>query len=109
MRTASIKGDTIHITGDWDEETNVEIWAPKKVKQATFNGAKLEVSSSGYGSLIGTLPAPEVTVDSLATQLPPLTKWKVADGLPEVAANYDDSRWTSKSSKFNYCDSLTDL
>ncbi|KAH7012793.1 putative beta-galactosidase [Macrophomina phaseolina] len=94
VRTASIKGDTIHITGDWDEETSVEIWAPKKVKQATFNGAKLKVSNSKYGSLIGSLPAPEVTVDSLAAQLPPLKMWKVADGLPEVAANYDDSRWT---------------
>ncbi|KAH7155975.1 putative beta-galactosidase [Dactylonectria macrodidyma] len=94
VRTATIKGDTIHVTGDWDEATDVEIWAPKKVKRVTFNGAKLKVSKSKYGSLISSLSAPKVTVDSLTAQLPPLTKWKVADGLPEVAADYDDSRWT---------------
>ncbi|UPL02867.1 hypothetical protein LCI18_013801 [Fusarium solani-melongenae] len=99
VRTASIKGDTIHITGDWDEETEVEIWAPKKVTKAAFNGARLKVSKSKYGSLLGNLAAPEVTTETLAAQLPALTKWKVADGLPEIAAHYDDSRWTSKHSR----------
>ncbi|KAJ4176797.1 hypothetical protein NW755_014223 [Fusarium falciforme] len=94
VRTSSIKGDTIHITGDWDEETEVEIWAPKKVTKATFNGARLKVSKSKYGSLLSNLAAPEVTTETLAAQLPALTKWKVEDGLPEVAADYDDSRWT---------------
>ena len=99
MRTASVDGDTIHVTGDWDEETDVEIWAPKSVKQATFNGEPLEVSKSEYGSLVGRLPAAEVTVESLSAQLPALTEWRVADGLPEVAADYDDSRWTGRSSQ----------
>ncbi|OJJ02116.1 hypothetical protein ASPVEDRAFT_52869 [Aspergillus versicolor CBS 583.65] len=94
VRTAQITGNTIHVTGDWDEETDIEIWAPKKVTDATFNGANLNVSKSKYGSLIGTLPAAEVTIESLAASLPSLGDWKVADNLPETAAEYDDSNWT---------------
>lgn len=94
VRTAQITGTTIHVTGDWDEETGIEIWAPKKVKDVTFNGSKLNVSKSKYGSLISTLPAAEVTIESLASDLPSLSDWKVADNLPETAAEYDDSNWT---------------
>jgi hypothetical protein len=46
--------------------------------------------------LIGTLPAPEVTLESLTANLPPLTEWKVADNLPEAATDYDDSNWTGE-------------
>ncbi|KAL4876531.1 glycoside hydrolase superfamily [Aspergillus karnatakaensis] len=94
VRTADIKRDTIHITGDWDEETTIEIWAPKKVKNVTFNGSKLKIRKSKYGSLIGTLAAGEVTIESLTADLPPLTEWKVANNLPEKEVDYDDSKWT---------------
>ncbi|KAL4862486.1 beta-galactosidase, domain 2-domain-containing protein [Aspergillus spectabilis] len=94
VRTAEVKGNTIHVTGDWNEETTVEIWAPKRVKNATFNGSKLKVRKSRYGTLIGTLPAAKVTVESLIAELPLLTAWKIADNLPEKEAEYDDSNWT---------------
>ncbi|KAL0937067.1 glycosyl hydrolase family 35 [Colletotrichum truncatum] len=94
VRAASISGDTIHVTGDWSGETEVEIWAPKSVNKATFNGAALDVIQSPYGTLVGKLGASDVTVQSVEAQLPPLTEWKVADGLPETDPTYDDSRWT---------------
>ncbi|OGM46859.1 hypothetical protein ABOM_005031 [Aspergillus bombycis] len=53
VRTAEIEGDTIYITGDWDEETDVEIWAPKKVKSVSFNGSKLKITKSKHGTLVG--------------------------------------------------------
>ncbi|KAI3575903.1 glycoside hydrolase superfamily [Fusarium oxysporum f. sp. albedinis] len=93
-RRASIKGDTININGDWDEETTVEIWAPNTIRKVSFNGEKLQVTKSKYGSFIGTLPAPDITVESFTSSLPSLSHWKVSEGLPEVAADYDDSRWT---------------
>ncbi|KAI9371729.1 glycoside hydrolase superfamily [Aspergillus egyptiacus] len=95
VRSAEIKGSTIHISGDWDVETPIEIWAPKNVKHVIFNGSKLNVTQSAYGSLKATLPASTVTIDGLAAQLPPLTHWKVAEDLPEKAAEYDDSNWTN--------------
>ncbi|KAL4982567.1 glycoside hydrolase superfamily [Aspergillus falconensis] len=94
VRTAEIDDDTIYITGDWDEETDIDVWAPKRVKKVTFNGSKLKVKKSKHGTLIGTLPAPPVTIESLTAELPPLTEWKVADNLPETATEYDDSNWT---------------
>ncbi|KAH7217574.1 putative beta-galactosidase [Fusarium oxysporum] len=94
VRSASIKGDTININGDWDEETTVEIWAPNTIRKVSFNGEKLQVTKSKYGSFIGTLPAPDITVESFTSSLPSLSHWKVSEGLAEVAADYDDSRWT---------------
>ncbi|GAM40558.1 beta-galactosidase [Talaromyces pinophilus] len=61
-----------HITGDWDEETDIDIWAPKKVKMVTCNGSKPKVRKPN--------------------------EWMVADNLPEAAANYDDSNWTGEQS-----------
>ncbi|RKK85625.1 putative beta-galactosidase B [Fusarium oxysporum] len=103
VRSASIKGDTININGDWDEETTVEIWAPNTIRKVSFNGEKLQVTKSKYGSFIGTLPAPDITVESFTSSLPSLSHWKVSEGLPEVAADYDDSRWTGKQAEARNC------
>ncbi|KAK2689356.1 hypothetical protein QWA68_011373 [Fusarium oxysporum] len=103
VRSASIKGDTININGDWDEETTVEIWAPNTIRKVSFNGEKLQVTKSKYGSCIGTLPAPDITVESLTSSLPSLSHWKVSEGLPEAAADYDDSRWTGKQAEARNC------
>ncbi|KAF3403293.1 hypothetical protein DPV78_004220 [Talaromyces pinophilus] len=40
-----------HITGDWDEETDIDICAPKKVKMVTCNGSKPKVRKPKYGNL----------------------------------------------------------
>ncbi|KAG5747128.1 hypothetical protein H9Q70_010184 [Fusarium xylarioides] len=94
LRSASIKGDTISINGDWDKETTVEIWAPNVIRQVSFNWEKLQVTKSKYGSFIGTLPAPDITAESFTSSFPSLSHWKVSEGLLEVATNYDDSQWT---------------
>ncbi|CVK94520.1 related to beta-galactosidase [Fusarium mangiferae] len=94
VRSVSIKGNTININGDWDEETTIEIWAPNKIRKVAFNRENLHVTKSKYGSFIGTLRAPEITVESLTSSPPSLSDWKVSEGLPEVATGYDDSRWT---------------
>jgi hypothetical protein len=95
VRFVEIDGDTIHLTGDWSDETRVEVWAPKEVFKVTFNGKALEVKKSCYRTLVGTVPASNVTVDSVENLLPTLL-WKVAEGLPEAATDYDDSNWTGR-------------
>lgn len=96
MRTANIDGDTIHVTGDWSNQTRVEIWAPKNVVRATFNGLPLEVVKSEYGTLVGALQVAKFTTQSVEAQLPVLTEWKMEEGLPELEPTYDDSRWTGR-------------
>lgn len=61
----------------------------------TFNNKCITVKPSSYGSLKGQLSADKITVQSLNATLPKLSNWKVADGLPEREANYDDSRWVN--------------
>lgn len=75
----------------------VEVWAPESVAKVTFNGAPLDVTKSNYGTLVGRLGATEVSIESVQSQLPALSEWKVAKGLPEADPKYDDSRWTGQS------------
>ena len=81
------------LTGDWLNATNVEVFAPQSISEVTFNGMNIHVTRTPYGSLVGHLQASPHSINSIAAQLPALDKWKVADGLPERNASYDDSRW----------------
>jgi hypothetical protein len=78
------------------EETEIEIWARQGVDKAKFNGAELDVKQTKYGTLIASLAPAQASIESVQASLPPLTEWKVANGLPETAADYDDSKWTGK-------------
>lgn len=95
MRTAtSNKKDSIAITGDISSQTTIEIFASKNVKTVTWNGNKISTKRTKYGSLIATLKGPILPATVEGLKLPALTKWKVADSLPERLPQYDDSRWT---------------
>lgn len=88
--------DTLRLHIDWSSETRVEIWAATKITKVIVNDNEVAVTKTNYGSMVVVLSAAPVTVRTIENALPKLTNWKVADGLPEVAADYDDSRWTSK-------------
>ncbi|OBT57300.1 hypothetical protein VE04_01746 [Pseudogymnoascus sp. 24MN13] len=99
VRNVAIEKKTIDISGDWSEKTDLEVFAPKAVNSITFNGKKIQIRKTLYGSLIGTLKASTHSVDSIKSSLPALTSWKVNDGLPERKAAYDDSKWTDADHK----------
>ena len=90
VRSAVDNGKTLALTGDWNSETNLEVYAPSCYTKLTFNGKAIKVKKTKYGSLTGTLPASEVTVESITDILPTL-EWKVSDALPERSLDYDDS------------------
>jgi hypothetical protein len=90
VRTAVREGKTLALTGDWSSKTNFEVFAPKCFSKLTFNGKKIEVKKTKYGSLTGSLPASKEDVESITKLLPSL-EWKVCDALPEKAVDYDDS------------------
>ena len=95
VRDANVKGDTLALTGDWNASTPLEVFAPSRnggrCTRLTLNGKPVSVRETAYGSLIGSLPAPTTTIASITASLPSLQDWKVADGLPECLATYDDS------------------
>jgi hypothetical protein len=90
VRSAVDKGKTLALTGDWSSETSLEVYAPSCYSKLTFNGKELKVKKTKHGSLTSTLPAPEVTIESITNTLPTL-EWKVSDALPERSLDYDDS------------------
>jgi hypothetical protein len=93
VRGPSIQHSTLSITGDWVNTTSIEVFAPSLVRSITFNGTPLRVTKTAYGSFVGQLQASKWTAATIEASLPALSNWKVADGLPERNATYDDSRW----------------
>jgi hypothetical protein len=104
VRSATDQGKVLALTGDWDSETDLEIFAPSCYKKLTFNGKEVKVKKTKYGSLTGTLSAPASTAEDITALLPTL-EWKVSDALPERSLDYDDSgaAWVSadKNSTLN--------
>ncbi|KAL2853348.1 glycoside hydrolase superfamily [Aspergillus pseudoustus] len=85
VRSSRISGSTLALRGDSNGETTLEVFAPKKVNKITWNGRKIKVSKTRYGSLKANLgKQPSI-------KLPALDGWKVSDSLPERLADYDDS------------------
>ncbi len=95
VRTASLAGNTLSISGDSINATEVEIFGPQAAKSVVWNGRKLDTSKTSYGSLKAQLAA----VKKDAVQLPSLSKWKSADSLPEIMPGYHDSgpAWVGES------------
>ncbi|MEV6794797.1 beta-galactosidase [Streptomyces sp. NPDC051320] len=89
-RTASLHGATIRLTGDTIEDCEVEIWAPRGIRQAAWNDRHLPLRSTRSGSLISRTDLPGVP----QVPLPELTGWRHAPENPESAADFDDSDWT---------------
>ncbi|HET8656430.1 MAG TPA: beta-galactosidase [Longimicrobiaceae bacterium] len=91
VRTARVSGGTVELTGDTKEPAPLEVWAPSGVRRVSWNGADVPVRRTDSGSLVATSPLPGPD----AVTLPDLSRavWRVAEGSPEAAPSFDDSRW----------------
>ncbi|QEU85579.1 glycoside hydrolase family 35 protein [Streptomyces viridosporus] len=91
LRSAALRGSTVHLTGDVVGATGLEVWAPRGITTVTWNGRPVRTHLSRAGSLLmeGLLPAaPRV-------RLPALGGWRRRDGNPESEPDFDDSAWTA--------------
>jgi Beta-galactosidase, domain 2/Beta-galactosidase jelly roll domain/Beta-galactosidase, domain 3/Glycosyl hydrolases family 35 len=100
VRDASFIESEIRISGDWNEETELEVFGGRGRTQIVWNGKHLQSSPTEYGSIKARLPS----IQHRSVQLPELTEWYTADSLPERHYDYDDSRWTvcNKTSNSQY-------
>jgi hypothetical protein len=93
LRTASISGTSLHLTGDLNRTTSIEVigGAPATCSSITFNRKQLSVSRTSLGTIKATVPynPPKFTVPTLKE-----LEWKYLDSLPEIQHDYDDSKWT---------------
>ncbi|KUL83112.1 hypothetical protein ZTR_11010 [Talaromyces verruculosus] len=94
VRSASISGDTLSLTGDLNTTVNVEFLAPPSVTNFEWNGANVATKRTTQGSYSGTLQftAPNISMPNLAN-----LAWKSIDSLPEIQNSYSDALWISAS------------
>lgn len=86
VRGVTSDGSALALTGDESNATAFEVFASKHYQSVTWNGKKVRVSKTPYGSLKGSVGFSQSTI-----KLPSLASWKVRDSLPEKLASYDDS------------------
>jgi len=91
VRTATVSGSTLELTGDTSASTPLEVWAPAGVSSVSWNGAAVPVTATSSGSLASRNPL----AGPPAVSLPSLGGWKYATENPESAIDFDDSSWTS--------------
>jgi len=96
VRSARIDGGTLHLAGDTEQDSPLEIWAPDAVAAVTFNGAPLRVERRPDGSLrAGPLAGPaHVAVPDLAR----LAWTRRMDSL-EARADFDDGAWAQADTR----------
>ncbi|KUI67467.1 putative beta-galactosidase E [Cytospora mali] len=92
LRTAAKVGTSLHLTGDLNATSTLEIIAGLPgSNNIYFNGAKVQGVKSANGRLSATLnySPPSLNIPDLSA-----LEWKYIDSLPEIQPSYDDSAWT---------------
>src|SRR4051795_11214353 len=92
VRSASVSGDTIALTGDTSSSAPLEVWAAAGVAKVTWNGAPVDVALTATGSLAS---AGSALAGPPAVTLPDLSGWKVRTESPEASPSFDDSSWAA--------------
>jgi hypothetical protein len=103
VRTASLSGNWLSLTGDVEATTSLLVFGPSKIHNVEWNGKQVKLSKTLWGALEATLPGPNTG----AVSVPDLRalNWKYVDSLPEIQNGYDDAKWvkadlTNTTSKF---------
>jgi beta-galactosidase GanA len=89
VRSASIQGGKLELTGDTSKDSPFEIWGPS-LSTATFNGERLALTAQPDGSFrANPVKGPA------AVKLPDLASlgWTRRMDSPEAQSNFDDSSW----------------
>ncbi|MGC9667950.1 beta-galactosidase [Planosporangium sp. 12N6] len=91
VRTARVRGERLDLTGDTSTASDLEVWAPRRIDEVTWNGAEIPVGRDGSDSLVSRRPLPgpkPVTLPDLST-----ATWRWSAESPEAAPPFDDSSW----------------
>jgi beta-galactosidase GanA len=89
LRTATVRGSTVHLTGDTVEESGLEVWGPRGIGALTWNGRAVPASVTGSASVRAHAPLPGVP----EVRLPALDGWRTRTENPEAGPGFDDSGW----------------
>ncbi|KAK0124585.1 hypothetical protein ONS95_009534 [Cadophora gregata] len=90
VRSASVSHGVVHVSGDNDNATTIEVYTGNSdIQTIDWNGKRLPATKTSYGSVTAQIPGAKDRTISL----PALTNWRSKDTLPEKLASYDDSKW----------------
>ncbi|MFE9168077.1 beta-galactosidase [Streptomyces kebangsaanensis] len=89
LRTAVVRGSTVHLTGDTVAESGLEVWGPRGIGALTWNGRAVPASVTGSASVRAHAPLPGVP----EVRLPALGGWRMRTENPEAGPGFDDSAW----------------
>ena len=87
VRSVTISGDTIDITGDTAAAGNIAVFTTPSVHKIIWNGAAIASFVFPFGSVVGGIPGPK------PVSLPPLTNWVSQYETLEAQPSFDDSAW----------------
>ncbi|KAK7428226.1 hypothetical protein QQZ08_005292 [Neonectria magnoliae] len=79
------KKRVLHLTGDEEKAKKITVFGPKKLRSITWNGEKAPIRSHNGPVYTVSIKGPS------KFKLPALGSWKWADGLPEIAKDYETS------------------
>ncbi|MEO6358995.1 MAG: beta galactosidase jelly roll domain-containing protein, partial [Sphingomicrobium sp.] len=97
VRTATVKGGRVFLTGDTSTAVPLEIWAPASVRSGSWNGQSVALQRTRSGSMLSRAPLS----GPVNFALPGLTNWRSAAGSPEAQPGFDDSGWITASGATN--------
>ncbi|MEU0382896.1 glycoside hydrolase family 35 protein [Streptomyces chartreusis] len=98
LRSATLRGSTVHLTGDTTAQTGLEVWGPRGITHVTWNGRPVPTRISASGSLLALRPLPGV----IRPALPALDGWRRRTENPEAEPGFDDSGWTTADRKTSF-------
>jgi beta-galactosidase GanA len=98
LRSATLRGSTVHLTGDTIGETGLEVWGPRGITAVTWNGRPVRTMVSRSGSLV----AERLLAGAPEPELPALGGWRRRVENPEAGPGFDDSGWTVADKRTSY-------
>lgn len=102
MRNATVSGKTLNLVGDFNATTEVEVIGGAPANMATLNINGKSAKFTQDKTTVATTSVafnPDIKVPSLAS-----LDWKYIDSLPEIKADYDDSKWPDANLTKSYND-----
>jgi hypothetical protein len=90
VRSAYVSHGVVHVSGDNDNATTIEVYTGTAgIQTIDWNGIRLDAVTTSYGSVTAQIPGAQ----DRTVSLPPLVNWRSSDSLPEKLNSYDDSKW----------------
>ncbi len=96
VRSATVHGVNLFLTGDTSQPSDLQVWAPSRIKHLKWNGGHVAAARTVADQSLTAqrrLPGPVgISLPELSGPASAVT-WKTQFGSPESQSSFDDSGW----------------